>query len=627
MQDDDSALNASIDRRTFVAGLGAGATAGLAGCTGVLEEGGGSRPSGGTATFGLPTAPGTLNPLSYSSAYEYEIIRRVYDFGTTVHPENYEFKPWTFTDWNVNAENAGTSSPTITATMRTDTEFSDGEAVTPEDYKFTIEYLQEQGVTGSISAAQVEYVEEVKVAGDDGVELFLSEPYNAWFGDILGQIILPQHIWKDVSTYDKYEPRNEGGPVGSGPMELTDYSWEQWFELEYRDDSVIPWPSAEGVNWIHDDGPFLDAHRIEIFGNQATMQQELLAGNLTCVYQGVTPSTAQEAQNKPGVELAQNPSVGYDHISFNMRRVPFDDRAFRQFLRKMVDSEWIVQEPYNGIGAEPGTYASIGSFADWRPPEPGSVDEFEGIPIPTLNFPGEAGTFSLDQSAIDEARSFLTDHEEAKHDYTFEEGSQGNTNAPDGLQLFVNGEPLVDAHTNNDGEGGQGPLEFSYQPPGEDRTQNLTGEEVIGALRRVGVPMTKSIDPVQQVALSKVYIQENFDMYSMGWSVTPYLTLYRQLYGAAGVDDGSQSEQTYYNPMGYTGAQDLIEQDLDTMERSERIPIVKKIQAQIWYDAPTVITAYKNLLEPHPAEFKGFYNTAGGLFENPWMNVYQEESN
>lgn len=310
-----------------------------------------------------------------------------------------------------------------------------------------------------------------------------------------------------------------------------------------------------------------------------------------------------------------------------MRRVPFDDIAFRQFLRKVFDSEWIVSQQYDDIGAQRGTYASLASFKQWRPPEPWETDEFEGISIPTLEFPGEAGSFELNEKQLSTARDFLVNHEEAKHDYTFEEGSQSNTNAPDGKQLHVNGKPLTEAHTNNAGEAGQGPITFRYQPPGEDKTQNATGEQFTSLLRRVGIPVRKSVESISKTALA-VYYQENFDMYSMGWSLTPYLLAYAPLYGQAGVDTGEENntDRAYYNPMGYTGAQDLIEQDSKLMERSERIPVVKKIQAKIWHDAPTIITVYKNLLEPHPAEYGGFYTTAGGLFETPWMNVYKEDS-
>ncbi|MFB6120886.1 MAG: ABC transporter substrate-binding protein [Halobacteriaceae archaeon] len=635
---DDSRLARSIDRRRFVAGMGAGLATGLAGCsTGGGGDGGTttptptptqqmpeSPPEGGTATFGMVTAPKTMNPLVYDDAYEYEIIRRLYDFGVTVDPRDYSYKPWTFTDWTVNAENAGTSSPTITATMRDDTEFSDGEPVTPEDYKFTIEYLKEQGVTGSISASQVSYVEDVVVDGNE-VDLFLSKAYNGWFGDILAQIILPKHIWKNVSDYTTYEPRKtDEGVVGSGPMVLDDYSWQNWFDFSYRDDSVIPWPQDDNIDWIHPEGPFLKGHRLEIFGNNSTLQQEVMAGNVTCMFQGVQPSAAATAQNKEGIEVAQNPSLGYDHIDMNLRRVPFDDRVFRQFMRKMVDSEWIVANPYDDIGAQRGSYASIASFEDWRPPEPWEADEYEGIPLPTLEFPGEAGTFSLTESQVQAAREFLTTHPDAKYNYTFEEGSQGKTNSPDDKQLFVDGERLTEAHTNNDGEGGQGPLNFIYQPPGEDKTQNQTGEKVVSALRKVGVPTSKTIESISSAQIA-IFFEENFDMFSMGWGITPYLTLYRSLYGEAGVDTEGTTDRVFYNPMGYTGAQDLIDQDVSTMERSKRIPIVKKIQAQIWYDAPTIITIYKKLLEPHPAEYEGFYTTAGGLFENPWMNVYVED--
>ena len=646
MTDDPIQRSGRVNRRKFLTGVGAGVTAGLAGCsegnpeqTGTPSDGtptteeptqtqaSGEIPSGGMPIQALDTVPETTNPLTYSDSYSFEIIRKVYDFGTAVHPEDQSFTPWSFADWEINVDNIGSSSPAIVANLRDDLTFNDGEAVTAQDYKFTVDYIKEQEPTGSISASIYSAVEEVGVDSPDGttVNIFLSRKDNRWFTGILGSIILPQHIWSNVSDHSKYEPYKEGGPIGSGPMVLEDYSWENWYEFTFRPKEEIPWPSADYVDWIHEDAPFLDGVRLEVFGSENAMEQALLNGDVDTVFQGTTVERAVEATNQDFLTVKKSPEAGYSHHSFNLRRVPLDDPAFRQLLVMLKDGKWIVEDLFKGIGAQDGDYASIAAFKNWRPPAPTETGEYEGISIPDLVFPGSGrGSFQLTQEAIDKARNFLVNHPRAKHDYTIEEAATDASAAPDGMEIFVNGTPLSEAHTDNNGNAGQGPLEFSYNPPQEDLQESQIAQRWIGALKNVGIPVRTQIQSFNSQA-PKVYAQENFDIFAMGWGLGVNQTHFVQLYSSEGADLDGTVDAQMFNPMGYTGADDLIFQDRDTMMPEDRQPLVKQVLAKIWSDAPTMITYYANLTEPVNTRFTGYVETVGGIGEGGWLNVRKSE--
>ncbi|PSQ15238.1 hypothetical protein BRD00_14750 [Halobacteriales archaeon QS_8_69_26] len=675
---DDISNDSGFDRRKFLAGLGAGAAAGLAGCTDggsdsgtatdtetdvmtttedggttttqtetqtTTEDPGGVQP-GGKPVVGLQVSPATLNPLQAGSVYSFYIINAVMLYGTTTHPETTDFEPWAFTDWELNPDNAGSDEPTIAnATLRDDLEFHDGEAVTAEDYAFSAQYFREQQPTESLTAAahnnmRGEPGDGVEVIDDQTVDIYLAQKEQRWFTNILGYPILPEHIWSDVDDFTTYSPREaDEGLVGAGAWELVDFNWENWYELEPAYDTF---PMAGDADWIRDDAPILDGLRFEVFGSKNQMEQAVLNGDIDAGFSagGFTVNTAVQAQNDDQFTVHQSQESGYNHISYNLRRVPFDDVAFRQFLNKTFDKTWVVEQPYSNIGAVEGDYAVIPALESWRPPAPGEiagqryksdgVDEYfdsprQEIEMPDLSFPGEPGSFNLGEDAIQEARDFLINHPDAKHDYSFGEAQTSLTTAPDGQELYVNGEHITEAHTDNDGNGGQGPLVYSFQPPQEDLYQARYGQQQTGLLKKLGVPVEPKVKTIN-AQIPTVYVQEDFDMYSMGWGLGVNVTHLSSLYSSEGADLDSTLDTGKFNPMGYTGADELIFRDLEFMDFNKRQPVVRQVCAQVYKDAPTNISDVSNLLEPTNNRFTGWVGGLGTTInQDSFLNLAQTQ--
>jgi peptide/nickel transport system substrate-binding protein len=638
----DSIASAGVDRRKFLATVGAGTAAGLAGCAGGGEETTAAEDrteteSEGTETsmdttegeeteetetsgstkpvLGMATAPNNLSVLKSSTAYTFTIIDNIYTTGTVSNPETNKPVPWAFSDWTLNTDNIGGSAPAITAELRDDLTFSDGEQQTAEDFKFTVEYIKEQGVAGTVAASQFSAVESVEVDSPDGttVNIFLSEPDRAWLTNILGNYIIPKHIWEGVSDYQKFAPRNEDAVVGAGPWELTDYNWGNWYELSYRGDEANPW--NERADWLDSDGPFVDTIRFEVFGSQSALVQNLLDGNIDMTYGTVPVAKAAEAQDQDNLNVQQSPDDGWHHHSYNVRRVPLDDRAFRRLLVKLADKTWAIEDLYSGIGAKVGDYATPPAFSEWRP-EPASElwgGEFEGIEIPDLSFPGSTGDATIDQAGIDAAREFLLNADDAKHDYSLGEAQSDTVESPDGQEIYVNGMPFSEAHTNNAGEGGQGPIEFSYNPPSSSPKQAQNASAWTKIARQVGIPVEEKVQSFNS-QLPKVYSEENFDMFEMGWTGLTWTNdHFRQFFGSPGADlEGDQSAQLF-NAMGYTGADEFIEEQAQLMQPEPRQPLVQKAVARIYSDAPTNIPWYNNVLQPTTTKFTGHIQAVGGL--------------
>jgi peptide/nickel transport system substrate-binding protein len=316
-----------------------------------------------------------------------------------------------------------------------------------------------------------------------------------------------------------------------------------------------------------------------------------------------------------------------------------------------MDKQWIVENPHQGISGTRGDYVVIPALERWRPPEPSELvgeefraaDRFDPVEIPDLSFPAP-GSFNLSVEGIVEMRRFLVDNPDAEHDYSFGEQRTNITRAPPelvpgsdqelddvpdrlkGAELYVNGQHLTEAHTDNAGEGGQGPLELSFQPPQEDVVQARYGQQYVGLLQKIGVPVEPLVKTIN-AQLPTIYAQEDFDMYAMAWSLGVNVTHLLQLYSSEGADLDEEIGTQVSNPMEYTGADDLIFEDGSLMDFSERVPIVKQIEARIYHDAPTNVTDIATLLEPTSDEFTGWVGTIGGVItnEDSYLNIARTE--
>jgi len=629
----------TIDRRKFVAGLAAGAAVGLAGCSGGGDDDGTTEQTtetdtqesgeqetteteettaaptqGGNLVFGAATAPSVLNPLRASDAYAWVILDAIYDQGAVFHPDTQKVVPWAFEGWSLSGVDSG--APTVTATLREGLQWSDGEDVTAADVKFTVEYVQEQEPAGSISASQYGSVESVETDGDYGVVYNFSEPDSGWLAEVLGNYILPEHVWSEVDDYSKYTPRKEGGPIGSGAFVLDDFNWENWFELAVRDD-IENYPIPAAADFVHDDAPFVDSLRYEVFGSQQALVQAVLDGDVHVPYGSVPVDRAVEAQENDGTEVIQSGDNGWNHISWNVRRVPFDDKAFRQLLLHTWPAEYHVQDVMKNIGAIHGDLVAPASYKEYRPYPP----DAEEVQRYGFFAPGSGD----DLVNVQQAREFLANHEDAKHDYSVGDAASDAIDSPDGQELYVNGSPLSEAHTDNDGNAGQGPLEFSLNPPKDQPQLIQSFNRWFNILRQVGIPVVKSVESFNS-QLPKVYTQENFDMFEMGWTgMSPQITYLNQMFGEGGADLDGTSEAMLFNAMGYTGAQDLIDEQQLLMDPEERKPVVGEALMQIYEDAPTNPFQYEQVLQPVSVDWTGWVQAPGGVRNRfTWLNARQK---
>lgn len=135
--------------------------------------------------------------------------------GLTGHDGDNQVVPALAENWEFDADTC-----TYTFHLVEDAKWHDGEPVTADDVKFTIEAIMNPD-NGSENAPNYEDVQEITVIDEHTVAFKLAAP-NVAFLDYMTMAVLPKHLLEgeDMQTSDFF--RN---PVGTGPYKLE--SWDE----------------------------------------------------------------------------------------------------------------------------------------------------------------------------------------------------------------------------------------------------------------------------------------------------------------------------------------------------------------------------------------------------------------
>ena len=242
---------------------------------------------------------------------------------------------------------------TWTFTLRDGLTWHDGEPVTADDVKFTLE-LYADPAQQAVNAGRVQTsilggeaygdgsadsIEGVQVIDDQTIQIVTPEP-NAAFLDMMTIIfILPEHSLSQI-------PRDQIGEsdwwttqgIGTGPFKFVNYEPDQFIELERFDDYWRGAPNLERIinRYFAEPGPAVLA---------------LEAGEIAFTY--VTADEAVRLQDNPDVTVIPGPSRVINFLNLNPNAVEaFQDKRVRQAIAYAIDREAIIDGLWQGA-AEP----------------------------------------------------------------------------------------------------------------------------------------------------------------------------------------------------------------------------------------------------------------------------------
>ncbi|MCH8532033.1 MAG: ABC transporter substrate-binding protein [Saccharospirillum sp.] len=282
-----------------------------------------------TLRIGGPQEPDNLNPLDSTSVWGWKWMRLYYDRLVRLSAD-VEPLPWA-------AESVtALDETTIEVVLRDGMTFHDGEPVTAADVAFTFNYYLGQSYNYFNSYLAV--LDNAEQVDDRTVRFHLSQP-SASFGSItLSQLpILPKHLWEGIEDAGALAP-SDIPMVGSGPFKFERFDRGEYmsiskFDQHWYADNI----AVDGVEFI-------------IYADMEGVYTGLQTGEIDMTAWRMEPGQIGLAEQQSHLNVVSVPDFGYFHMTYNLRRAPFDDRAARRALTRAIDRNRMVDVLLEGRG-------------------------------------------------------------------------------------------------------------------------------------------------------------------------------------------------------------------------------------------------------------------------------------
>jgi len=370
-----------------------------------------------TLTLPLGYYADKLNPVSSTTAYDWEILGQLFDGFMTTHPFDYfniyADMPWMLEEqpvWEIVKGKGGIDVSRWTFHLRDDIYFFDGEQLTAEDVVFTYEFIKWMG-----DVSETWYDLARIYINSTAIDEFTVQVYLNTTGLITARyaliIVFPKHIYGDAGTWGgteglefgdhenpgwdvtqtmvkDYRAKTPNDPIltGYGPFMLVSWTPEdkpcteattfllkrnpnyfmravdehgnviyEWHELtpEYVDEL--------GVDALR--GPYVKFLRYKVIIEPADIVSSLLAGTIDMAADFAFGRYYNELVGA-GMTLAYAPRLGFGHTFLNVRNWPLNESAFRRALAYAYDKRAVCQRVWAGW-AEPLDVPVPKSMGEW----------------------------------------------------------------------------------------------------------------------------------------------------------------------------------------------------------------------------------------------------------------------
>ncbi|UUX33399.1 ABC transporter substrate-binding protein [Fundicoccus culcitae] len=284
---------------------------------------------GGTLNIGLSANPSSLDPVTYTSQYESNVIRQIGNTLITYSNDFSEFLPSLATDWEISEDGL-----VYTFNLRDDVhfqpgEYQDGRLMTAEDVKFSLERSVNDSALNRLSG-----VASVEVIDDTTVALHLDTPNAALLAMLtdVGNIIVPQ---EEVEGWGDQFAQHL---VGTGPFMLSNIVSGQQIDLVRHDGYWGPTPNLDGVTF-------------KVISDTNMMANSLLSGDIH-IATDVRMQNRQIVEQAQGVRLESVPGMSTTYLDMNNVQGPTADPKVRQAIYMATNVEEIVNGVNQWGGAE-----------------------------------------------------------------------------------------------------------------------------------------------------------------------------------------------------------------------------------------------------------------------------------
>jgi len=255
--------------------------------------------------------------------------------------------------------------------LREDLKWHDGEPVTNDDIRFTIDLIRAENSLFPADVKAFWNKIQINIPFEDSkiIQFVLPEPF-APFLDYLTFGVLPRHLLDGVNISDLAEHTFNLQPVGSGP-----YRFQELIITNGQIDGVILTINPD----YYLDGPYIETMIFRFYADtQAALSayQDGVVMGIGLVNDSILPEVLKEEEL--ALYTARNPEMSIVFLNLSNPRIPFmQELKIRQALLKGLNRRWIVDRLLNGQAyiaygpVLPGSWAYYDGFIKegYRPEE------------------------------------------------------------------------------------------------------------------------------------------------------------------------------------------------------------------------------------------------------------------
>ncbi|MBT1158628.1 ABC transporter substrate-binding protein [Aminobacter anthyllidis] len=300
-------------------------------------------------------APDSLNPFATSSSFWPLIF--TYDFLVGSDAQLYSDRKGFAKTWSVADDNL-----TWIFKIWPGLKWSDGRPATARDAAFTYNFLlgsigkPDELNIGQNSTNGMEQIASVAAIDDETLQIVTKAP-TRWLIDN-SFLILPEHIWKDISYADARSTfRNDPPLVGTGPMIVREYQQGQFVRFTPNEYFRTGKPATAGMI-------------LNLFSTADPIAQGLKSGSLDYAL-SLTAAQWDDLSKDPDIVVGQVPTEQRNYLAFNTvsgqgkgSTKALQDPVFRDAIGFAIDQKTIVDRAFRGH-ADPGAGLAMPVAADY----------------------------------------------------------------------------------------------------------------------------------------------------------------------------------------------------------------------------------------------------------------------
>jgi peptide/nickel transport system substrate-binding protein len=295
---------------------------------------------------------------------------------------------------------------------------------------------------------------------------------------------------------------------------------EQWADGGYRDSHGFELnPGTGDPDLTEVQSQNADSVVFTIYGSQDAAILAMQNDEVDFVINplGLQRGLANKVKTDPNLTVIENNVNGFRYLSFNTRRRPMNDCAFRQAVAVLIDKEFVTGTILQGVAFPNYTFVPPGNAAWYN-------DD-----VPKLGM-------SLDR----EQRTNLALAILKQAGYTWEGGVEPAWD-PDNLQVTQAGRMLMPDGT---------PVPALTMPapsPGYDPLRSTFAIWIETWLNEFGIPLKANLAGFN-VIVPIIFTEQNFDMYILGWSLSIFPSYLNDFFAESQAAQDGNNAGGYVNP-------------------------------------------------------------------------------